>query len=427
MTKRAESLIDIFNLFKPLALTKEQRAFYQKTAAVRCGEDDEFYITLHDYIKESKMSARLLVVGHSGCGKSTELQMLMAELATSKISSIHINAMDDLHLYNFTYIDLLILVVDKTVNYAIDNNLQINEHLLSAFRLALGTRVTNDYFNDYDEAGGEASIGVAAKVPFFVEGSAKISASLRMSSGFNDEIRQEIKPKASEIINALNAFIESLEEQASQPIVIVIDGLEKCIHECVRRLLVEDNATLSNIKAHLVISCPIAVYRSADANALKSHFPTTFDMPMLKVHEKDGKPHDKGINLIRELILKRADESFFEYGVLETIIKKSGGSFRDTCFIVSNCAFHARKKETIGMESVNFVLNKFATEVFFRVKSVYYPRVKEIYSGNFDATHDSDLAELIYSGAVFEYNGERWVDLHPLLRDYIDRNEGILG
>jgi len=427
MTKRAETIIDVFNLFKPEALTEEQRNFYQKTAAVRSGEEDEFYTTLYDHIVYSSTSARLLVVGHMGCGKSTELQMLMAKLTENSLPSIHINAKDDLHLYNFTYIDLLILVVEKIGRYAIDNELQINERLLASFRAALGTHVTNEYLKECDEAGGEVELGVSAKFFCFARAAAKVSASLKMSSGYSDEIRQEIKPRAYEIINTLNAFIENLKEQTAQPIVIIIDGLEKCIHECVRSLFVEDIATLSNIKAHLVISCPIAIYRSADANIFKGYFPTTVDIPMLKTQNKDGSLYCKGTGLIRELILKRADETFFDKDALETIISKTGGNFRDTCNLVSNCAFHARNKGIIDMDTVNFVLSKFATEVFFRIKADLYPRLKQIYDGDLDARHDPDLSELLYSGAVFEYNGQRWVDLHPLLRDYIDNNKGILG
>ena len=74
MNEKATSLIDIFNLFTPKALTFEQRAFYQKTASVRDGSSYEFHDYLFKHIKESHTHSRLLVIGHGGCGKSTELQ-----------------------------------------------------------------------------------------------------------------------------------------------------------------------------------------------------------------------------------------------------------------------------------------------------------------------------------------------------------------
>jgi hypothetical protein len=71
-------------------------------------------------------------------------------------------------------------------------------------------------------------------------------------------------------------------------------------------------------------------------------------------------------------------------------------------------------------------LKRYASDVFFRVENRLYPRVKKIHGGDLRATQDPELSELLYSGAVFEYNGDRWVDLHPLIRKYIDDHPGVL-
>ena len=78
------------------------------------------------------------------------------------------------------------------------------------------------------------------------------------------------------------------------------------------------------------------------------------------------------------------------------------------------------------LDSVNFTLKNFSTEVFFRIESYLYPRVKKIYAGDWMARQDPELSELLYSGAVFEYNGDRWIDLHPLIRDYVREHQGVL-
>jgi len=428
MNQKAKSLTDIVNLFKPMALTEEQSVFYQKTASVRDGTHYEFHEGFYNRILKSDSHERLLVVGHGGCGKSTELHMLKAKLAKFGLPVIHIEARDDLDLYNFSYIDLFMLIVDRTAQYAVAHKLKIDKRIVSAFEQALSSKVRQDFWSEEKAVGVEGSVSLSASIPSFVKALAKISSALKMASGYNEQLRLEIKPRIPDIVSSLNALFKELSEQVGHPIVIIIDGLEKCRQECVRKLFIEDISSLSDINAHLVIACPISVFRSSDASVVSSYFVSPVVIPMIKTHNVDGSNNTAGIAVIRELILKRADDSFFDAEVLDKIITSAGGSLRDTCNILSNCAFEASMhgNETIDMNSVCFTLNRYATDVFFRVENRLYQRVKKIYDKDFKATQDPELSELLYSGAVFEYNGDRWVDLHPLIRKYIDDHSGVL-
>jgi hypothetical protein len=149
---------------------------------------------------------------------------------------------------------------------------------------------------------------------------------------------------------------------------------------------------------------------------------------MIRVHNPDSSPHPEGIEVIKELIQKRVDASFFEDEVLERIISKAGGSLRDTCYILSNSAFmaHTRGRKSVDKASLDFVLKNFAKDLFLRVLNKYYPKVKDVFDGDHKIKSDEALAELLYAGAVFEYDGEGWVDLHPLIREYVSKRQGIL-
>ena len=428
MSQKAKSLTDIVNLFHPKALTGEQIEFYQPTSAVRDGSTYEFHEGLYRLIVKSIVHERLLVVGHGGCGKSTELNMLIRKLSTDGYPAIHIEALDNLDLFNFSYIDIFMLIVEKITQYAEDNDLNVNERILSAFKKALSTTIIEEYWQEEDGTGVEGGITASASIPYFLSVFTKITASLKMSSGFNEKLRNEIKPRIPNVIASLNTFIEHINEQVPHPIVILIDGLEKCRHEGVRKLFIEDISAFSGIQAHLVVSCPISIFCSAGASILSSYFSTPVVIPMIKTHDKRHAPNVKGINVIKELILKRADTTFFEDDVLDTIIAKAGGSLRDTCYLLRSSAFEAdmNDKKTIDLESANIALRKFANEVFFRVHAKHYSRMKEIYYGDHTARQDEASAELLYSGAVFEYNGKPWRDLHPLVRQYIDDNPEVL-
>ena len=429
MSQKAKTLVEIINLFKPMALTAKDADFYQKTSAVReDGASYEFHDGLYRRIKNSTTHERLLVVGHSGCGKSTELHMLKEKLSENGFSVIYIEMLDNLNLYNFDYIDICMLIVERMSQYAQENNLSVEPNILSAFQSALSTKSIMEYWKTDTEVGAEASLAVSTPLMPFLKAIAKITSSLKSGSGAKEELRQDIKPQMYDIVAALNAFVKHISEQTNKKVVIIVDGLEKCLQERVRNLFVADINAILDIKAHLVMACPIAVYRSADAAMLSSYFTSPVVIPMIKTHDKDGNPYKAGIEVIRELILKRADSSFFEDEVLDTIISSAGGSLRDTCYLLSNSAFEAdmRDKQTIDMPSVELTLRKFTSDVFFRVDSTLFPLVGAIFKGDHVARQDSELSELLYCGAAFEYNGDRWVDLHPLLREYIKNHPEVL-
>ena len=431
-TSTEMTLSDIANLFTPRALTEEQADLYQETAAVRGADYYEFHELLFERIRTSREKTHILVVGHGGCGKSTELRMLSLKLRKSGVSVIIIEARDDLDLNNFSYIDIFMLIVERLTEYAKDNEnkFKIPTKLIKAFNEALTTKITQEYWESKSEAGMEAGASISASLPFLFSFVSKIAASLKLGSAQREEIRRQIDPKMKEIINALNALLDEINSHSDNKIVIIIDGLEKCQTDNAVKLFSRDISSLSAINTHLILACPINIYRSPVANTLQGYFIRPAMMPMIKTHYPDSldNPFKYGVDVIKALIGKRVEDSFFDDGIIDEIIKMGGGSLRDTCSLLSDSAFEAymRGSKTVDQPSFERAMNQFATDVFYRAESKYYPMIKRIFEGERQPRNNSDLAQLLYAGVVFEYNGDGWIDLHPLIRHYIEEHMGVL-
>ena len=429
MVGKAKTIIDVMNLFRPEALTEETINFYQNTAAVREGAKYEFHNALYESITNSTANARLLVVGHRGSGKSTELHLLASQLDESDYISIIVEATDDLDLYNFSYIDLFIVIANRVAEYAKDHKLSIKASVIDAFEASLSETVKNEHWDKDASVGAGGEVSITARLLSFLKGTASVASTLKMSSGMNEELRRKIQPSMPIVAQALNALIDNLNNETKKSIVIIIDGLDRTRLESVHKLFVEDVSAITEIKAHLVIGCPLAIYRSVEAAGSLGLFSVTAVLPAIKIHHQNSQPDESGIKVITELVYKRADKSFFKQGVLREIIKKAGGSLRDTCQLLSESAFeaHMRGLDQIDKSSVSYVMNKYAVEVFLRVPEKCYEEVKMIYNGDHSIRQNEAITDLLYGGTVFEYNGERWRDLHPLLRDYIDNHQEVLG
>ena len=424
------TLADIANLFHPKELTEEQEELYQRTAAVRGGECYEFCESLYERISTSRDKTHILVVGHGGCGKSTELRMLTLKLRNNNTPSITIEARDDLDLNNFSYIDIFMLIVERLMIYAKNKKIKAPPKLIKTFNEALSTKIIGGSVEKTAEAGIESSAAMSASLPGLFKIVSKITSYLKVNSVQKEEFRREIDPKMKDIINALNALIDEINKPNKNKMVIVIDGLEKCLTENAERLFSRDISSLCAINTHLIIACPINIYRSPIANTLQGYFVKPAIMPMIKTHypESFKKPYKAGVDVIKKLILKRVDESYFEKGVLNEIIKMAGGSLRDTCCLVRDSTFeaHMRGRKTVDMASSKIAMNLFASDKFFSAENKYFPMIKKIMEGDHQPRNDPDLSHLLSVGVVFEYNGDGWIDLHPLIRQYCDKRPGLL-
>ncbi|MDR1687400.1 MAG: AAA family ATPase [Clostridiales bacterium] len=435
--KKAENLSDIVNVFSPKPLKAEDNAFYQKTAVVRSGENYECHSSILTKINQSDGNLHLLLIGHGGCGKSTELRMLAGDLKKNGSPTVIIEALDDLSLNDFTYIDIFMLIVKKLIEYADSNKLAVPGKILEAFEAALSTKTIDKYKQRDASVAAKAEANAASSILANVLGLLiNITASLKLGSGIKEELRREIKPMMTEITIAVNALINEINNLTNKNgkngrVVIIIDGLEKCHYETVKKLFVDDVTAIKSIDTHIVISCPIALYRSPDASILLNCFDLPEEMPMIKTHnsDKDITPYTEGISVIKDLILKRADESLFEDDVLEEIIKMGGGNLRDTFLLLTNSAHIARMNEKVKIdkESSERTFKKYAFDLFIRVRADLYAYIKPIYERSHNPVNSPELTQLLYACVVFEYNGERWVDLHPLIRRYIDNNPEVIG
>jgi len=331
----------------------------------------------------------------------------------------------------------MIKIVERLAAYADENNISINGKLLDAFRAALSTTTTEQIITTESKEDAKVEAGAGASLFSVFKFAAKITASFKTGSDMKEKLRLELKPNMSAIAAAVNELLREINRKnPNHKMVIIIDELEKCNAETVRKLFTDDIIAITSITTHLIISCPLNLYHSSDAPNFVRHFSKPDIMPMIKTHEpkldspQENKAYDKGICIVEKLVLKRVDVSFFEENVLRYIIIKAGGNLRDTSYIIENSAFEAfmNNKDKIDIASVDTVIKDFATELFLRIdlkkqknvlKAIYYHEDHSL-------RNDKDFSDLANVGVVFEYNGERWVDLHPIIRDYISKHESVL-
>ncbi len=418
------SLENFFNVFKPNALEKSDFEYYQEMAKERNGDVIQLYMRLYKLIIKRRIDFRHLLIGHLGCGKSTEINKLVDTLENNNYTVFKIEALEQFDANNVDYVDLIINIILSLLNKCEEQKIDISSSLRNALYKSMGKTTT---INNYStEASSEINAGASAEfsIPWLLKFFSNLTSSIKFSAETGNEVRTELKPRVELIITSINLIIAEIKEKTANSILLIVDGLEKCNLANTRKLFIEGSAALASIEIGMLLCCPIGIMRSVDANLIKSFFSYEY-MPMIKIKKYDGTENEVGIEALKNMVYKRVAESCFDGDSLKYIILKSGGSLRQLCTYIPDIAFDCYLEGlfVITEAMCERYFKRIRSDIFLYVENKLHAQLKEIYEGPCKTINNPEYAELLYSGAVYEYNGtDKWCDLNPLLRDYIDDN-----
>ncbi len=129
----ANEITEIINAFSPEPLKADQmEEFYcGDTMELRMGDKYSSPMEdIFDLCQEAEKGKAFLLLGHRGCGKSTELNKISTEFEKKGYPVRTITCSTDLDLFNIVYSDLFILMGEALIRIAADCKCRIREDLL---------------------------------------------------------------------------------------------------------------------------------------------------------------------------------------------------------------------------------------------------------------------------------------------------------
>ena len=432
--KFAEKVIDIPNAFAPNPLIGEELPHYycEETMRVRTGDDYMSPIEdIYDACRWPTERNAFLLLGHKGCGKSTELNHMSARLREDGYQVFTIGCGVDLDLNNPLYADLLILMGEALLKIAERTGCVLDADTVQTVRefwtadLEKCTTVT-------DGAAIQLEGGASAETPGPIASLLKIFVKIKADLKFNEEnrtiYREKVAKRAGEWIWALKNVADKITEKldGKQPI-IIFEDLDKLNPEDAWKVFYHYAKTLTGVPIPVVYTFPIALSYDPRFSAFDGFFvPKT--LPMIKLENIDGTRYDAGYDMILEIIEKRTHKELFAENVLEDLIAKTGGSLRDLFFAINTAAQRAvrRKSGVIESEDADKALEQLKTSLTRRIEQRHYAFLADIFKGNRERIEDREmLLEMLQANTVLEYNGRRWHNVHPLVVQFL-KDQGLV-
>lgn len=364
---------------------------------------------------------RELVTGHSGCGKSTELLRLTAELRKPKHGKafhvVYLDAYDYLNPHEMRLPQILMaLLVALSEEPRWDlKQTRTGPVLWDRVRKILGG-LGREVSKDLAEATGLPLLRSLFRVDLhFARGFRKSS---------QDHI-QELLALTRDLITEVAAQLPS--EVAD--VVFIVDNLEKLpeaetdgggsLHET----LFGRELPLLDVPAHLVLTYPIALnYSSIGLRQLFTNARQT-TIPMVGVRAKPevARRGDdlSGIAALRRLLARRValEAVFDEDEAITEAVRLSGGCVRDLLRIVGELPSYGAQPYTCAL--VRDVAAEFINDYDRLLQGKpYLGLLHEIANtGEFPvATTDEWKRQLLMNLVVLEYDTGTWYDVHPLVK-----------
>ncbi len=409
---------------------KDLEDFYVETMPARTGDDYESPMAdIFIGCQEIQERNAFLLMGHRGCGKSTELNKMAAELAQEGYPIRIIQCGRELDLRNITHTDLLILMGDALLDIAAEKNISLDETLEERIRQYWRGTITQEEEND-STFGAElmsklsAGAGIKGILSFLLD----VKSDIRFSETKREIYRTMVEKRSSEWLQMLRRVIDSIAGKTCKQPILIFEELDKLEPAAAWRVFYNYSDTLSSLPIPIIYTFPISLSYDPQFAALSSFFKVKM-MPMIKIMYPNGDPCESGKKTIEDIVAKRMDTSLFQEDTLTYLIEKTGGSLRDlfTAIIASSRRANRRKSATVAEEDARSALSGMKSDLTRRIDQENdYDFLVRICKGNRKRIENKELLlRELQAGVVLEYNGTHWHNVHPLVEEFL-REQGLV-
>ncbi len=363
----------------------------------------------------------ILLTGHRGCGKSTELRNFAAYLHhPDRYYVISLDCLETLDTNNLKYSDVLLaLAAALFTQLDKEDGIQMEQVHLSRLENWFNERVK--VHSQLKQFAAELKAGATTKVGLpwlgwlFGEAANKLS----IDSSYREELRLIVRNGFSEFAEAFNQLIRASEDKLraagkGQRILFTVDGTDRLNSEDSRKFFVEDVHQLTQISGLFIYCAPIHLLHQD--NCLNANFNEIVRLPMLKIRERDDQKIAENYAVMQELALKRVPDYLFDnLSTLEHLIQYSGGHLRDLIRLL-NIAVNFAENERIDRLAAEKAVKQVANDYRRFISSADYTRLVQIdlHPDAPDDYTDSHSTEMLYNLILLEYNDYFWKS-HPVI------------
>lgn len=414
--------------------TDESRDPYQNTRKL-----------LHEVFEDTP-DARVLFVGHRGCGKSTELNKFLAE-SGDRFFPVTFSVMDEMSAVAVQAEDLVLVITERVLRTAIEKGIDVDVAQLQQ---------VEQYFDDVTKKTIESrdmqlTCGAGANTSGSLLGKlvglyAKITAEIKLDAHSEETVVSKLRKRPSDLLAQANCVIQAVQQALpnGQRLLIIVEDLDKLDLKRAREIFVENTNLLIGISANIIYTIPIFIFHSPDAGAFIHKFDRDIGLPMIKVYEPGAATQPEGFATVRRIITLRIEPSLITEAAIDLLIEKTGGVLRQAFQVLETASRIPSASTPLDVMHIQYGLTQLRKEYWRQISLPYNPMengpdsVEKLYNRLEEYAKKQNTGEknppitdpinqlLLQSAALVEYNGDGWFGVHPLVIDNLKELGRIL-
>ncbi len=420
------------NPSKTLDLAKpEDRNYYIDFSGVRGGKIIEALGRTITRLAPDDPTCQLFT-GHIGCGKSTELLRLKANLEQQKFHVVYLQSSRDLDMVDVSISDIL-LAIARSVSESLEGE---GIKPKPGYFANLFADI-KDFLQTPIDLSGEAELSV---------GIARITARTQESPKLREQLRQSLEPRVEGILRAINEeilepSIRELKARGYKGLVVIVDNLDRVAPRPATKerllpeyLFIDRGPQLQRLSCHVVYTIPLSLIFSNEYQALKNRLgggvaPKV--LPMVPAQQRDGQENTQGMALLRQLVLARAfphldpqfrlasmSQVFDSPETLDRLCLISGGHVRNLLGLLYNCL--QQEDPPLSRECLEHVIKGYRDDILLAIEKNEWELISQVVQQQV-ITGEKEYHTLLRSMFVFEYRDElgRWFGINPALSETV--------
>lgn len=409
----------------------EDRQYYIDFASVRGGKIIEILERTIVRLSPDKPTCQLFT-GHIGCGKSTELRRLEAELKQEHFHVVYFESTQDLDMADVDVTDILL-----AITRSVSENLEASGIRLRPKYFTTLFNEIADFLQTPIELSAEAELSLPLKI-------GKITAKTKDSPKLRSQLRQYLEPRTKNILKSINEEIlgratQELKAKGKRGLVVIIDNLDRVDPRAKTSersqpeyLFVDRGDQLGKLNCHVVYTIPLELCFSNEREALKNRLgggKAPKVLPMVPVQLRDGSEFPEGMALLRQMVLARAfpevppkqrleliTEVFDSVETLNRLCRISGGHVRNLLGLLYNCL--QAEDPPLSRDCLEEAIRESRDGLVLAITENEWELLRQVVQRQ-SVSGDDGYQILLRSLFVFEYQDKqgRWFGINPLLAE----------
>jgi energy-coupling factor transporter ATP-binding protein EcfA2 len=375
--------------------------------------------TTYEYKSSYPTNKKIVIAGHIGCGKTTELLYLKQYIHNPLgYYVVYVSAEDGFDIWNFRAEDFYLHIISGLLHANKTDGLNINANALEKLgkKLFSDTEVIAELKNTFNF---DAVLEQGFKLDFWVKFGLTFKSIFTSQNTTTRQVREKIKNDKAGIVQELNKILIDVRQQIitqklGKDLLIVVDGLEKINELSYQTLFIDDVGVLKNIGTNIIMPVPVSMlYKLGKA-------PERFDyrhiIPMLDLENIDKKQDI--YTTLTDFVQRKIDiNSIFEN--IEDItlcIDYSGGSPRLLNKMI-NTSLQKTEKLKIVRQDIIDAANQCASHIWQSLNTQQKDILKKGYINPQEfQSGDDNVNKLLENLVLLKYNGT--IRINPVLLTY---------